>query len=205
LNEVDAESSPISGDAFVCAATMPRSTKRPGPARITARVAIVGVVIVALGLTLVTARLFVWPRTDKPTRADAIVVFIGRGDAFDTGIALARRGLAPALAVSVDSPIPRWCSSFTIPNVTLHCFHPQPDTTQGESRAAARLAATYHWQKVILVAIRPQAFRARLRLGRCYGGRIELVASPIRLRQYPFRVLYEWGATLKALTVQRSC
>jgi hypothetical protein len=169
------------------------------------RIVAVGLALISVTIGALTAHWFLWPALDRPGRADAIVVFEARGDPVNTAISLARRGYAPALAISVDAPVPLWCTTLKIPHVSVHCFNPIPKTTQGEARATAALARQYHWSTVDLVAIRPQATRARLRLSRCYGGGIRLISAPIAKRDYPYRVLYEWGAMLKALTLQRGC
>jgi uncharacterized SAM-binding protein YcdF (DUF218 family) len=85
------------------------------------------------------------------------------------------------------------------------CFNPSPDTTQGEAEYAARLARQYHWHSIALVTITPQDSRARLRMERCFGGHVYVMPAPIRLRLWPYELAYEWGATIKALTVSRSC
>ena len=71
--------------------------------------------------------------------------------------------------------------------------------------ATGRLAARYHWRSIALVAIRPQDTRARIRLGRCFGGKVYVVTAPIRAHMWPYEIAYEWGATINALVFQRSC
>jgi hypothetical protein len=39
----------------------------------------------------------------------------------------------------------------------------------------SRLAKRYRWHSIVLVATPPQDTRARLRLGRCFGGKIYVV------------------------------
>ena len=92
-----------------------------------------------------------------------------------------------------------------VPGVKLICFHPSPPTTQGEAEFAGRLASRYHWHSVVVVTIAPQDFRARLRLERCFSGQVYVMTSSLPLRSWPYQIAYEWGATIKALTVQRSC
>jgi hypothetical protein len=89
--------------------------------------------------------------------------------------------------------------------VTLICFHPVPPTTQGEAEFVGRLAKKYHWRSIAVVAITPQDTRARLRVGRCFPGRIYVVTAPIRLGTWPYQIAYEWGALIKAVIMQRSC
>ena len=57
---------------------------------------------------------------------------------------------------------------------------------------------------MIVVTSTAQATRARLRIDRCFQGDLDVVTV-----QPDFAlvrdVVYEWGATLKALVLQRSC
>jgi hypothetical protein len=92
-----------------------------------------------------------------------------------------------------------------VPGIKLICFHPSPPTTQGEAEFAGRLASKYHWRSMVVVTIAPQDFRARLRLERCFDGHVYVMTSSLPLRSWPYQIAYEWGATIKALTVQRSC
>ena len=121
------------------------------------------------------------------------------------GVKLASAGVSPNLAVSVDSPLKAGQCPPTIAGVTVYCFVPYPATTQGEARYAAQLADKKHWRSLILVTNTPQDLRARLRMGRCYGGKIYVATSPLPGHEWPGAVIYEWGATLKALLLERSC
>ena len=46
------------------------------------------------------------------------------------------------------------------------CFMPNPDTTQGEAEATARLAKEYGWQSIALLTTPDQTWRAELRFRR---------------------------------------
>ena len=79
--------------------------------------------------------LFVWPPTDKPTHADAILSLYGRNEPAREGLAisLAERGYAPVLLFSQGrSTCP------TVPRVKVVCFEPSPARTVGEVEFAAR-------------------------------------------------------------------
>jgi hypothetical protein len=152
-----------------------------------------------------TARLFVFPAIDRPRPADAIVMFDGgpnnrRARAFE----LARAGYAPVLAVS--TPGEQTCPTGDAPpGVRLVCFRPDPSTTRGEAREAARLAKRYGWDDMLLVVGRQQDTRARIRLGRCYDGRILVDTVSPPLLRWPYAIAYEWGALAKAVAWQRAC
>ncbi|MGW5316063.1 YdcF family protein [Nocardia thailandica] len=125
---------------------------------------------------------FVYPQTDPPTPADAVVVLGGTPyERFDIGLDLAEHGYAPRLVISrstgLDDPVmDRYCAGeFRFP---VECFVPDPWTTRGEAREIGRLAARYGWQHIIVVTFTPHVSRARYIVGRCFGGRITMVASP---------------------------
>ena len=161
-----------------------------------------GTVFIAL-----TARLFVWPDSGVPAHADAIIVFSGEGDRLTVGLELASRGVAPNLVISVGSPDQAANDRCNRPmaGVTVYCFVPHPGTTQGEARYAAQLADENHWQSLILVTSTPQDWRAHLRTSRCYSGKIYVATAPLPRHEWPGAIVYEWGATLKALLLQRGC
>ena len=66
------------------------------------------------------------------------------------------------------------------PGVKLICFDPDPGNTRGEAEFAGRLAKKYHWRSVVLVTSRAQDTRARILVGRCFGGPIYAVADHCR-------------------------
>ena len=79
-------------------------------------------------------------------------------------------------------------------------------TTQGEVEFVGRLATKYHWHSIAVVAITPQASRARLGVGRYFAGRqVYLVTAPLTRSSWPYQIAYQWAALVKALVIQRSC
>ena len=92
-----------------------------------------------------------------------------------------------------------------VPGVTLICFNPKPPTTKGEAEFVGRLARNHHWQSIAVVAITPQDSRARMRVARCFPGRVYVVTAPIKLSRWPYQIAYEWAALVKALVIQRGC
>jgi uncharacterized SAM-binding protein YcdF (DUF218 family) len=158
--------------------------------------------IFAVFLTL-TAVLFVFPSTNAPRRSNAIVVLGGSGPRLQKGLALARAGYAPNLVLS-------GYTRHTCPagprDVKIICFNPHPDTTQGEARRVTNLARSHDWHQIIVVPGTPQTTRARIRFMRCYRGTLLFdPASPGNLGEWVHNVAYEWGALIKALTLQRGC
>jgi hypothetical protein len=166
---------------------------------------LIALAVVFCVMCVATARLFIWPDQGMPPRVDAIVMLDSPGRPLNVALRLAAQHRAPFLVVSQGTPASRDPCPQPIPEVTLICFHPVPPTTQGEAEFVGRLAKKYHWRSIAVVAITPQDTRARLRVGRCFPGRIYVVTAPIRLGTWPYQIAYEWGALIKAVIMQRSC
>jgi len=150
--------------------------------------------------------LFVFPATDEPGRADAVVVFAGAGgDRQAEGVRLVRDGVAPVLVVSdggqAGSPGARICRRRPA-GLRLVCLTPSPATTRGEARAFADLAEREGWSSLVLVTSTYHLRRASLLVDRCYAGRLRRVA----VRQVgASQVATEWLALAAAVTLFRSC
>lgn len=160
--------------------------------------------LVAAMVVAVSAVTFVWPSTQSPGRADAIVVLNGGGPRLETGLELASAGVAPVLVVS-KAPGPLGCPQ-PVRHVRVLCFSPHPATTEGEARYVGALARARRWHRIVVVVTTPQVSRARLRVERCYPGTVAMVGvSPGGLGAWLYDVAYEWGAMFKALVLQRGC
>jgi hypothetical protein len=164
--------------------------------------ALAAVLIVAGALT---GRLFVWPARGMPARVDAIVMLNAPGATLPVALRLARQHRAGYLVISQGTVASHYACPRRVPQVTLICFHPSPATTQGEAEFIGREARQHHWRSVVVVAITPQASRARLRLERCFGGHVYVMTAPVPLGSWPYQIAYEWGAIAKALVLQRGC
>jgi len=151
-----------------------------------------------------TARLFIWPTTGMPARVDAIVVPGGQGDRTAAAITLAEQGRARYLVLSEGVPDPPPCGTH-VGTATVLCFMPNPATTQGEAEATGRLAKEYGFRSIVILTTPNQTWRAELRFGRCYSGKIYAVTTPLPKHLWPVMIAYEWAATLKAEIVNRSC
>ncbi|HCU97110.1 MAG TPA: hypothetical protein DHU96_32115 [Actinobacteria bacterium] len=171
------------------------------------RAAVTAAVVVVM-FAAATARFFVVPAQGMPAHVDAVVVLDGPGNSgrLATAWRLAEQRRAPTLLISRGTkqsetggcPPP-------VRDVKVICFNPAPATTQGEAEFAGRLARQHRWKSVALVTIGPQGTRARLRMSRCFAGKIYVVTAPLPAMQWPYEIAYEWGATLKALFLRRSC
>ena len=172
------------------------------------RRAAVGVVIVAALFVAATVRLFVFPAQGMPAHVDAVVMLDGPGNSgrLATALRLAKERRAPTLVISRGTKLSEVGSCPPLMRrVKVICFNPSPATTQGEAEFVGRLARQDRWMSVALVTMAPQDTRARLRLSRCFPGKIYVVTAPLPAKQWPYELAYEWGATLKALFLQRSC
>ncbi len=163
------------------------------------------IVVAALGLA--TARLFVWPRQGMPTHVDAIVMMNGPGHRLQAAEELAWAHRTQMLVVSRGTPY--WghgsaCAA-RIPAVKVICFDPSPATTRGEAEFAGRVARQYHWRSVALVTTPDQVTRARIRMRRCFQGRVYVSTTALPTHDWPRAIAYEWAATFKALVIQRAC
>ena len=163
--------------------------------------------IMVLLFSAVTSRLFIWPDLPPlPDQADAIVELGGPTIRDDAALALARNHLAPVLVQSTreaEAGTDRCLPPVT--GVTIMCFYPVPDTTQGEARAIGGLAAQHHWDSVVLVTTTDHAWRARLWVSRCFPGHVYVSTTPLPLRYWFRQIPYQWVASAKAVLVHRSC
>jgi uncharacterized SAM-binding protein YcdF (DUF218 family) len=178
--------------------------RRRRPSRLRRRIFAALAALLA-AFALVSARLFVWPAEGMPASVSAIVMLAGPGNRLPVALQLAREGRAPMLVVSqgwqgYGGPCPQ-----AIPGVKLICFEPNPGDTRGEAEFAGRLAKQYHWRSVVLVTTRAQDTRARILVGRCFGGQIYVATASLPLDSWPYQISYGWGALFKALFLHRAC
>ena len=160
-----------------------------------------------LGLFVVaTARLFVWPPSDRPTRVDAIVALGGDPGQLraKAAIQLARQGVAPVVVVSLGGQPPAPCPK-PVTRVEIDCFRADPLNTRGEAEYVAALAARRQWNRLALVTERSQTTRARMLFERCGGATLVMVPIADPWGHLAYDVAYEWAALAKALVVVRSC
>lgn len=168
--------------------------------------AAIGVVLLVAVVAVVTARVFVRPDLQPlPARVDAIIELGGPRmlDRDRVALELAREHRAPVLIQSTIASDTRCLPPAG--GVRVECFEANPRTTRGEARYIAALAAERHWDSVILVTTPDQAWRARLRLSRCFPGKVYGATAPLRWHDWFRQIPYQWGASIKALTVERGC
>jgi hypothetical protein len=177
------------------------------PANTRRRRVVAAFLIMFAVFSIATGRWFLLPEQGMPWRVDAIVMLNGPGNRLPTALDLAWAHRAPVIVISRGSR--HWghgsvCAP-KIPRVRVICFDPSPSTTRGEAEFAGRLAARYRWRSIALVAVAPQDTVARLRVGRCFNGKIYVVNAPLPAPEWPAEILHEWVSALKAVLLQRSC
>ncbi|WP_194819639.1 YdcF family protein [Nocardia sp. XZ_19_385] len=138
------------------------------------------VLVSVLGLAGVPV--YIHPQTDPLRRADAIVVLGGTAyERFDIGLDLAQQGYAPELLISRstgndDTLMDKYCAGQF--DFTVHCFVPDPWTTDGEAQEIRRRAARFDWRHIIVITYTPHVSRARYIVSKCFDGELTMVASP---------------------------
>ena len=168
-----------------------------------------GVLLVLVVFGAATARLFIWPDLAPiPRHVDAIIELGGavmdRRDRLALELAREHRADFLVQSTTTGETGTHTCLA-AVPGVTILCFHADPNTTRGEAQYIAAEAARHHWGSVILVTTPDQAWRARLRTTRCFAGGVYVAIAPLPPPVWIKQVPYQWAATVKALTVERSC
>src|SRR6478752_6748364 len=92
-----------------------------------------------------SAVLFLWPRQDSPSHADAVIVLAGgKVPRLEKALDLMRRHVAPVLVIS-DGRDPHWPQANRLCDgqaaFEVLCFRAQPYSTRGEAETVARMAA----------------------------------------------------------------
>ncbi|MUN64894.1 YdcF family protein [Kocuria sediminis] len=154
---------------------------------------------VTWGAASVLALVLVWllacwavlqhPRTDEPSRSDALFVL---GPPDRTRLTEAQRlmdaGVAPVLVVADPGAedlgeasgrtyyarAQQVCAAEHAYEVI--CFRPDPSTTQGEALQLRELSEQRDWNHVSALTYRQHVTRSRLILGRCYAGELDVLA-----------------------------
>ncbi|MEX5236457.1 YdcF family protein [Kocuria arenosa] len=193
---------------------MPRSARTT---RRSAWPAWVLVPVLALGLVWLIAgwAVFQHPRTDVPARSDALLVL---GPPDRTRMAEAQRlmdaGVAPVLVVANPGTrdlgdasgevyyarAAQTCAEDGEQDYEVICFRPDPSTTQGEAMELRALSEQRGWEHVSVLTYRQHVARARLLLGRCYAGELDVLSFdyPDVPRGHLREFAYQSGGFVKA-------
>jgi uncharacterized SAM-binding protein YcdF (DUF218 family) len=177
------------------------------PRRRYGRIVLAALLVLAVGFGVATYRLFIRPQLPPlPDRADVIVVLSGYGDRDHIAERLVREGRAPVVVRSTTAArAAAGCLSHLTDEVTVMCIHPEPYTTRGEARAITKLADEHGWRSMILVTTRDQAWRAGVRFSRCFDGELYHAIAELPDDMWPRQIAYQWGATVKAYTIEVPC
>jgi uncharacterized SAM-binding protein YcdF (DUF218 family) len=167
--------------------------------------------VLLLAWIAATLVLFVFPSTDPPGKADAVVVLSGgRNSRLDPALKLMREGVAPVLVISGSGLDPDWTEARRLcakgaSGFRVLCFDPSPYSTRGEAEELTRLAQQHGWRKVDVVTSRYHVFRARMVIERCYRRRLAMIGTSATPWDTFVSWFSEWGKLLYQLTAQRSC
>ncbi len=152
----------------------------------------------------------VWPATDPPGRADAVIVLSGdHGERLPLALDLIERGVTSTLVFdgALDSvravELCRGGQPFEV-----ICLQPSPvDNTRGEARAAAELATSRGWKRVVVATSTHHVARSALLFGRCIDGDVAMISAPVARSSgiAVRRILDEWVKLAYSLTVARRC
>ena len=145
-------------------------------------------VLIALLLALVlgclqTARAVLFPRVDSPDRVDAIVVVAGAADdRYVFARHLAEGGVSDRILVSQPGGtgqyadmIAEYCADSPVRardgrEITIECFRPDVDTTEGETTAATRIAREEGAESLLVVTYWGHVSRVRIYFEQCFDG-----------------------------------
>ncbi len=166
----------------------------------------------AVALLLCLAASFVpilWPATDAPERADAVIVLSGdHGERLRLALNLIERGVTSTLVFdgSLDSvravELCRGGQPFEV-----ICLQPPIDNTRGEARAAAGLASSRGWKRVVVATSTYHVARSALVFRRCIEGEVAMISAPAAGSpgMAVTQVLDEWLKLAYSRTVSRGC
>jgi uncharacterized SAM-binding protein YcdF (DUF218 family) len=160
------------------------------------------IVLTLLGADL---RLFVWPPRATWTRSDAVVVLGGLASLDRLRAAQNWIAAHPGETLVVSTGITAACPQNATGAAAIVCFRPDPFTTRGEARFAARLAAERGWHSLVVVVTADQQIRAQLRFRRCWAGQLTVVDGPNQLGSRLWKLPYQTAAMVKAEVWQRGC
>jgi uncharacterized SAM-binding protein YcdF (DUF218 family) len=189
------------------AGSFPPMSKAPWTVRGVVRTALFSLALLFLiGFVVATARLFLWPPTNQPVKADAVIALGGDSGQLREKLALhlAKSGYAPVAVVSLGGKKAVPCPH-PVTGIKIICFRADPLNTRGEAEYVARLTAERHWHRIIVVSERSQATRARMLFKRCTRTQLIMVPVADPRSHLAYDVAYEWGALAKALVLERSC
>lgn len=168
---------------------------------------LIAAALIALVAGVLTVGVVMWPRDDVVSGPAAVVVLGGAG--------AERTELGRDLAVAHDAQLVLSSSAQHFGaqlgldcDVEVVCVDPVPETTRGEARTVAALAAQRGWGEVTVATSRHHTTRARLLFRQCLGERVSVVgATRADGTWWPgvHGALREVLGAAAAVTVRRAC
>lgn len=153
--------------------------------------ALVPVLVLGLAWLIAGWAVFQHPWADVPARSDALLV-LGPPDRIRMAEALRLMdaGVAPVLVVANPGTrdlgdasgevyyarAAQACAEDGDLDYEVICFRPDPSTTQGEAMELRALSEQRGWDHVSALTYRQHVARARLLLGRCYSGELDVLS-----------------------------
>lgn len=141
--------------------------------------------------------------TERPQKADAIVVLGPSNKRVPEAVALARSLGMTELVLSIGD-FPQQVGTCEQPGLVVTCFVPDPYETVGEAEEIGRLAVEHGWHSLIVMTSTPHIARARMLIERCYPGRLQMVRTSESLSwsEWLGQAFYQSGAFVKAVVNQ---
>jgi hypothetical protein len=145
---------------------------------------------------------FVFPAVDPvPRHADVVLVL---GPPIPQRVAVAERLLkngnvgTALVSVPYDSIPPAIAGLCARSDVI--CADPSPRSTRGEARMLRRYAQQRGWTSAVVTTMPAHLDRARSIVGRCFPGKLSMVADQgeTRLLGLPYQYAYQTAATVKS-------
>ena len=169
------------------------------------------VVVVALQYAVGAVLFLAFPDTELEGGVDAVVVLAGSDSRLRVAQELMEDGAARVLVVSDDQGTDdedperaEFCALGRHPYPVV-CRRPDPYSTRGEARLAARLAAGRGWDAVAVVTSRFHLFRARKLFDRCTDAALVMRGSDEPWYSFLTAVPSEWVKLAVAETTRRGC
>ena len=151
----------------------------------------------------------IWPDTGAPDRADAVIVLSGdHGERLPLALDLIERGVTSVLVFDGRLDHARaveLCRGGQ--RFEVICLQPPIDDTRGEARAAAELASTRGWTRVVVATSTHHVARSRLLFRRCVDGDVAMVGAPVAGTggMAVAQILDEWLKLAYSRTIARGC
>jgi uncharacterized SAM-binding protein YcdF (DUF218 family) len=183
-----------------------RPAPRVLPSVVLRAVGVVALVPVLLAISFVP---LVWPDTDEPSPADAVVILSGdHGERLPIAMSLVEKGLVRTVVfVGTIDRAEEDVLCRTPQRVEYVCLRPEPDNTREEARAAARLAQSRRWREIVVVTSKFHVVRSSVAFRRCFDGNVRMMGGdpPYDRRELARQTAKEWLKVVHTVVLSRTC